>query len=440
MKNKFAIEVFYTNFYLHSAGTEKYILEQISELNRKDIDIVGLFPLKKESLGINLWGMIINEELVDVLTTEQIIRILTFWNSKGKILTGFFIHHLMNIDLNSLFAIINSLYECNIIVYLHDFYTACLQYNLLKNGKEYCGNAILEKNKCSSCSFFEKSIEHKSLILSFLLKINISHLFFIAPSKFMADTWIQAFPQFSDRLSVIGHLKFVGEYFENMNPIDLLSPLKVAFVGNQSYNKGWEFWIQAVDTLEFETHNYRFYYFGHSTHKMKHIQDVEVSVQKDGPTAMVDAIRKNGVDVVVLNSIQPETYSFTYYESLASNAFIITNESSGNISIQVRTNLNGIVMRSPDDLIEIFEKESNLRSALNEYRSRKRFGPLMFEPDLGYTKYLNCNSQSWIKPLIIHKHSNSILMRFITKLLYNARYKNMGQKFKYRSIIRRVHD
>ena len=87
---------------------------------------------------------------------------------------------------------------------------------------------------------------------------------------------------------------------------------------------------------------------------------------------MTDSLREEKMHVAVLWSLWPETYAYTYYEALAANCFVITNENSGNICAQVKARNNGTVVR---DLSDILCNESKLRKLVNDFRANDHIVP-----------------------------------------------------------------
>ena len=58
---------------------------------------------------------------------------------------------------------------------------------------------------------------------------------------------------------------------------------------------------------------------------------------------MTKALRDNDIQVALLWAKWPETYSYTFYESLSANLYIITNRVSGNITNQVEERRCGMI-------------------------------------------------------------------------------------------------
>jgi len=429
MRNKFVIQVFYTNINLNSAGTEKFINNQIVELNNQDIDAIILFPVRKIIFGVSLdyWGIMLNGKNLQILNTDEIVKELSIMSTENKQLIGVMIHHLQNVNISKLQKILSSIRKCPILFYLHDFYTACVQYNLLRNDLKFCGSAEIEKEKCSNCRYYISSIESKERLRNLFSTIENDYLFFIAPSNYVLNTWIKAYPEYVEKIHVIGHLEFRGEYSLNKELLNDNDQLNIAYVGASRYTKGWTYWLDAVNAIDLSFHNYHLYKFGNKEPVSNKMTIVPVSIQKDGADAMINALRKNNIHVAVLNSICPETYSYTFYECLASNVFIITNKDSGNIQAQVRAFQNGIVLDSPIELSDILENELKLRSLINDYQMSTHKIPAYYASNNHYFDYLLATSSLWFSA---KEKSRVPIFRvgcFFVTILYNIRYWNKKQ-------------
>jgi len=75
--------------------------------------------------------------------------------------------------------------------------------------------------------------------------------------------------------------------------------------------------------------------------------------------AMVESLRWNQIDVVVLWSNVAETFSFTLHEALAAGCYILTNPKSGNIQDYIRHNPErGMVLEDEEALIELLNQHN----------------------------------------------------------------------------------
>jgi hypothetical protein len=101
---------------------------------------------------------------------------------------------------------------------------------------------------------------------------------------------------------------------------------------------------------------------------------------------MVDALVEHGIDVVLLWSIWPETYSFTFFEALAAGCFVITNRNSGNIQAQVRQWNCGRVFDTESEMLRFLSDSRRVSSALTDgHRQRGKRFRLRFNPEIAET-------------------------------------------------------
>jgi len=70
---------------------------------------------------------------------------------------------------------------------------------------------------------------------------------------------------------------------------------------------------------------------------------------------MADAVRTNGIDLVLHWPNWPETFALTAFEALEGGAFLITNEGSGNVAATVRQLDRGAVLTDEDALFDFFD-------------------------------------------------------------------------------------
>ncbi|MCP6651821.1 hypothetical protein NL518_27345, partial [Klebsiella pneumoniae] len=99
------------------------------------------------------------------------------------------------------------------------------------------------------------------------------------------------------------------------NAIDMPSPkIKIGYIGGQSPIKGYLQWKEVVNQYK---ESYDFYHLGSWQEELAGVSYIPVSVLKQGDEKMVEAIRAHKIDIAFLWSNCPETYSFTFFESLA---------------------------------------------------------------------------------------------------------------------------
>lgn len=422
IKEKYVLLVHYRNPYLYKAGSENYIITQINEFEKQDISAVVIFPVIKKfgKIKIQVWGIVFEKKFMQMCSVEE-LEIYIYQLNIDKLCVGVFIHSIINTDLKELERIIR--FRKNVCIYIHDYCTCCVQYNLLKNDMEYCGSALLEQNKCCDCKYFADAIRQKKEIEEFFEKIE--DLVVIVPSEFVKQLWQSAYPRFKKKVIVIEHQLLEGVYLGNNDHIAADEPIRVAFVGNGLKIKGWDKWLNVVDQLHDQDCRIQFYHFGYAPVDRKYITRVPVSILEDGPDAMIKALRKYSIHVTLLFSCCPETYSYTYYESMAANTFVITSDISGNIACEVRKYKNGIIIENTmPALKEILGDYIQLRNKINQYRLDQAYAPKEL---INNTKYLSLLKEekkyiTKIDKKNKHKCKKKMIVR-ISEVLYRVRYK-----------------
>ena len=421
LKKKFVLVVHYRNPYLYNAGSEKFITSQIKVLQSKGYSVITLFPVEKKYLAgkihMSAWGLVENGVFYGLHSFGKIASIVNYANKVSNC-HGVIIHSVINANLKELCDLIS--FGCRQLLYLHDFCTCCKQYNLMKNNREYCGSAVLEKNKCNGCEHFNASILWHNEILKMLDKC--SDLSVIAPSELMKNMWGDAYPGYRDIVKVVPHQVPLGEWHEKREKVEDSDFIRIGFVGRDLSIKGYEIWKAAVSELNDENLKYKFFHIGHAGQKIDGVENVEVSIQKDGPDAMINALRDNKIDVAVLFSLWPETYSYTYYECLASDCVVITNKLSGNIAYQVGCLGNGVVLEpTVDAFVDLLKNRDNVLALINQYRKSIHACPDHYEDNLEYLTLLG--KTDCMREIIYLKKYCQDFAAFFMNQLYRIRYR-----------------
>ena len=230
-------------------------------------------------------------------------------------------------------------------------------------------NGLCSKKECRYC---DETYVTQNLAF---FKHNRHRLEFIAPSESVKRQWASLSGAPLDKIRVVLHQTLKGEYKENKDDTD--TEIRIAFPGTQTANKGWNEWKTIVARTD--NPKIRFYYFGIGTERLKNVENISVSFQRDGDDAMTRALRKHKIHAVYLGSIWPETYAYTYYEAYAANCYVLTNSVSGNVACAVSQNQNGKVFEKTEEIIEYLNRESGLQKDLRDWYSRGQYGPMELE-------------------------------------------------------------
>jgi len=421
--DRFIISVSYGDCNGDLGGTSKVVLAHREMLDRAGISQLHIYPRFIRLPGtsrtlLNLWGVTKDGQThVPVYNDSEIIQIIGREIEQGSRLLETHVHHLLNIDIGRLESILNT-FTVPIKFYLHDYYSICPQFNLLKNNSYYCGEGGVNVVKCLGCSMYNSAVTHYKHMQDFLSRFE-GRLEFIAPSDVVKKIWSSAYDNYKKQVHVVYHQKRIGQYDGNCELISETSPVRVAFVGGQYTNKGWDKWEQASAKAYSKCCNLLFYHFGKTADTIPYIQKVPVAFSRGNLNAMVIALRTHKIDVAILWSICPETYSYTYFESMASNVFVITNVNSGNIAAMVELHHNGIVLVNEGELSDLLCNEARLRKMINDFKRTQPKGPAeLVENDEILSMITKVSVSPSAVPLMAFDTRSSILKRILLTMLF----------------------
>ena len=362
MKKNFILSCSYKYYRNSIGGTDQYIRAQQLQFNEAGISYYYIFPFNVINSFFQrhriFWGVVIDGKLSYVKSTDSIISMLNNMQNDGMVCGAVIINHIKNIDLNQLSEIIKAL-KTQTFFCIHDYYIACISSNFyITECNKVCAHKKIDILLCKDCIYFEKSYIVHEKVLEFFDQCN-HNINIICPSELCKSILLKSFKCLSGYINVIPHYSFSRTKISNK---ECNFPLRVAFIGTQSRIKGWDIFLTLVNSYP---NDYKFYYFGRNVSRNKLITNVEVDNSLD-KNRMIDRLKEYSIDIVILWSIVPETYSFTYYECLFSNCYIVTSRDSGNICCMVEENNNGLIC-DENELYKIFSSPSNLEHMVIDY-------------------------------------------------------------------------
>lgn len=366
-----------------SSGTSKVVKAHEDIFREKKIGYIVVFPISRSRgegvkwrcITTGCYGFTINGQFVGVMTANEVLNtVLELQNLEKKCL-GILIHHLIRNKFSEIEWMISKIENVPVIFYLHDFYTCCVNPNLMKNDRESC----IDRNvSCDGCCYKQKKQEHIYKIKNFF-KTFEDRLTFVAPSDYTKQHWIMFYPEYANNIIVISHQKLIGKYYGNKEMIFSGEPLRLAFVGAQKQIKGWNIFKKIVTESRKMNCNYDFYYFGNGTEKLDGVKNINVDIATQGKDAMTESLRKNLIAAVFLVCVCGETYSYTTYESNAANCFIFAMSSGGNIPYTVKKNNWGLVFSTEEDLINEILDEQKMRITINNWKVNSSPGATSYQ-------------------------------------------------------------
>lgn len=398
MKNKeFNIIISNSDYTITASGTEKVIRNLVNTLNDNNISVVQIYKIKK----IEYLGVYIDNKFYGVYNKKNIKNLISYFINKGYKCNGIILEHIIGFETSFIKNLILEL-KINVVIAIHDFYYICNTFDFLKNHKNFCGITKPTKEKCKDCYNYPKVLEHQKEIKELFNQCDKYIKKIVFPSEFCLNEWIKIYPKLKTKAVVREHQIEQGNYKNNKNN----KKLRLAYIGKKSIHKGYNTWKKIISNRIIQN-NYELYYFGTNIDKNSNIKEIYTSnAVKDDE--MVQQLRKNNIDVVLLLSTIPETYSFTYYEATASNSLIITTIASGNIANMCIKRGNGIVLNDEKELIEYLESKNNYKNILLHKNSL--ISPLSLTPNQQYDVFeVDSVKKTNIKP----KNRNILILKYL---------------------------
>ncbi|WP_317214225.1 hypothetical protein [Gluconobacter sp. GP1] len=282
------------------------------------------------------------------------------------------IHHLMGAVTECVPIIARKMNAQKNILWLHDFFTICPSYALMRNDIAFCDAPVRTSAACKICAYGVERQRHlpriKTLFEELLPEV-------IAPSQHMLSFWEKKTSLSVVKASVQEHAFITDKTFVKKQ---LSCTLKIGFVGTPVFYKGWEIY-RKLATQFLGDARYEFFYFGFSPQEAVNITSVSVNIAQNDRDSMQKCIRRHEIDIVVNWPLSPEEFSFTAYEAVAAGTFLLVPKES-KIFEDFLTSVAekiGYAARDVEELISLFAT-GELRSLVE--KSARMVGKLVIRP------------------------------------------------------------
>ena len=374
LRDNYVLSLSHDNYLTVTGGAQIYITDEQRIVNEKDQSYVHVYPYRKGNiltssenilyLGVNLDGRKLFE-------TESSELIAALSEIEDKKLTKLSIHHSMGFNLSTLQAFLR-LAGRKGVFWLHDYFSLCPSYNLLRNDREYCGAPDINSNSCRLCSYGD---QRKIQAVEFEQLFRANRLEVVAPSRFSYELWQSRFPIISTPHIIPPTVLRWG----SNNPVkSKAGELRIGFLGYPLVHKGWPTWTRLVKQFSGKD-KFKFFHFSSQQGETGNYSRVDTRVTKENRLAMVDNLQSNQIDVALLWSTVAETFSFTLHEALAAGCLIVTNPNSGNIQDYIRRNPErGLILNDENELIDCLEKGVLATKVMDYQKQGKPQAELIF--------------------------------------------------------------
>jgi hypothetical protein len=258
------------------------------------------------------------------------------------------VHSLLGFDPDAIVRLAAAFGADEAFCWVHDYATLCGGFNLLRNDIEFCHAPPPDSMACRVCVHGEARRRHMDAIARVFAAIRFT---MVAPSRAAASIWREASP--------LPHRAMVVQPHWRIRPIipskesrrfRRRSVLKIAFAGSAFPSKGWPAYRDMVDRLAGDP-SLRFLHFASSDEDpLPGSTFVKVRVTRDNRFAMIDALRAEAIDIVVMLSPWPETFSFVAHEAIVAGCVVLCLADSGNIAALVRETSRGVLFETEEEL------------------------------------------------------------------------------------------
>ncbi|ACB94168.1 hypothetical protein Bind_0516 [Beijerinckia indica subsp. indica ATCC 9039] len=280
------------------------------------------------------------------------------------------IHHLMGFSPELILKLFDITQIKSPVVWVHDLFTVCENYTLLRNDITFCGGPPPDSMACDICCYGEGRSEHYGRIQNFF---QTTHPIVLAPSEFALEKWRHfELPHQQGVVVPPARLVFAEERFSIHTAPQ--QTLRVAYVGQRVFHKGWSVFEELA--LRFrQDQRYEFIQLGMPSHEVvlpDCIGYCHVQVGPDDHDAMIHALAAAHIDIVVLWPMWPETFCYVAHEALAAGVFIVTHKGAGNVDpvVTVQAPEQGIVLPDQSSLFALFETGDIIQLATKAVRRR----------------------------------------------------------------------
>jgi len=363
--NDYIISISHDTYINNIGGVQLMVSSEQSAANAHGISYLHLHPNTfKPTLVLENGSFYISVNCdgknIGIIDDEGLLAALK--QLKPRKLMDVYIHHTMGFYLNVIYRILNEIGDVKGRFWLHDNFSICPSFYLLRNDVEYCGGPDIDSNACLICRYGEIRRKQQSAFKEFFSE---THMEVRAPSSFTLELWKEKV--LPERLSGIVvpllELKWTGK----MLPRNKKDPVRIGFVGFPVNHKGWPAWLRLMEKNA-NDERYKYYHLSSSYGNSDECTWINVAVSEKDRLAMVKALQNNKIDIAFLWSLCPESFSFTLHESLAAGCYLITNKNSGNIQDYLKKNpARGLVLDNEQDLFKLFSGDE-LISYVNTYQ------------------------------------------------------------------------
>ena len=271
-------------------------------------------------------------------------------------------HSIMGHSVADILHLRQALQPEQAVFWVHDYAAICEGFNLLRNDVSFCGAPPPDSQACRICVYGDARARHIAQVETLFDQISFD---LAAPSEAALEVWLAGSHLPVRSRHVMPHVAMeLTNQRRSIVPIDHWGspdcPIRIAFAGHPGRHKGWDAFaglLHEVGTFP----QYKFFHFSSEPVELAGVEHVSVRVNAADRDSMRRALDEHGIDLVLVLSHWPETFSYVTYEAIAAGADILTFADSGNVAAEVLRTGRGIVLDDFYALLDLFVSGRVLR-------------------------------------------------------------------------------
>lgn len=374
-----AISISHDNFKKVSGGIQLCVDKELGHFNSAGLDYLHIYPvipatrLAKKGEDV-LVGVSLNGQELPPARMSGLLELMCQLANENYELV-FALHHLMGHSPEMIGEMLRQCGNPPAYFWVHDYFSLCRSYTLLRNGIHFCHAPDASSNACMTCIYGEDRIDHTTRVLELLSQDNVIAVF---PSNVSREVVAKAGHKLDfDNSIILPHITLEEVYAERNPSFHGSDDITVAFIGTPAHLKGWDVFWDLAKRYDPEG-ALRFLVFSTKPPVPGNYRWVPVHTTAEAPRAMIDALESHNVDIVIIWPGWAETFSLTTCEAIAGGAYIVTNSWSGNVAQLVKMHSRGTVLDSHSELLDFLSSES-LLNAVKFIRTMRSKGSFIIE-------------------------------------------------------------
>lgn len=366
------ISISHDNYLKSTGGVQKFLSDE-SKLAQTEqyayLHFSPTFPdIKLAPKNLNslfLVNCTLNDEFVGTFTITELQTVLVGAVVKFKnILQILVIHSAMGWHMPAILAI-SELKFPKKFFYMHDYFSICQEYKLLRNNIEPCDGPPPESNDCNICVHGDKRVLHLQEFSEFFEKVQPVVIY---PSNCARQVFEAARPGRQLSGAVVPHLlvKKKAKSVKILASDERERSLRIAFCGEPVAHKGFYHFEEIVNRC-LTDRKLEFYHLGTTDTNLAGVQFVPVRL-KEGKSIMAQTLSEHKIDVVFVGSTWRETFNFVAYEAVQAGAAVISLVSAGNVVDFITQYQCGVVVKNWNDCVSLLQS-SDISNSVALWRS-----------------------------------------------------------------------